>query len=127
MNYGEIKTAIANRSHRTDLTSHLPQFVALAESEYNRRTDSSYDLTSGTDSTHNWLTDNAADVYIWGGLMQLAIWTGDDNALQKFTALFERALAQAQYAEVRESGVMDEPMETELPLVTGSNILEGTP
>ena len=127
MNYGEIKTAITNRSHRTDLASHLPEFIALAESEYNQRTNSTYDLTSGTDNTHNALSDMAPQVYIFGGLKELAVWTNDDTALQKYTALYERALAQAQYAEVVESGVLDEPMETELPLLTGSDILEGTP
>lgn len=29
--YGELKTAIANRLHRTDLTSYLPEFVQFAE------------------------------------------------------------------------------------------------
>ena len=126
MNDGEIKTAILNRSHRADLASHVVEFITLAESEYNRRTGSGYEI-AGADTKHNWLSDNAPDVYIFGGLMQMAVHTGDDNALQKFTALFERALNQAQYADVRESGVLDETVETELPLTGVSNILEGTP
>lgn len=32
MNYGELKTAIANHLHRTDLTSLIPDFVIYAES-----------------------------------------------------------------------------------------------
>ncbi len=125
MNYGEIKTAITNRSHRTDLASHIPEFVALAESEYNQRTTSSYDLTSGTDSTHNWLSDNASQVYIFGGLKELALWTGDDASLQKDTALFERAIRDAQYAEVVESGVVDETLATDVPTSTTFDIFEG--
>jgi hypothetical protein len=125
MNYGEIKTAIINRSHRADLTSHVPEFVAMAESEYNRRTGSTYEI-SGADTKHNWLSDNAQDVYIFGGLMQLAIYCNDDNGLQKYTALFERASSQAQYAEVRESGVLDETIELDdFFAAPGSNILEG--
>lgn len=31
-NYGELKTAIANHIHRTDLTSRIPEFVLFAES-----------------------------------------------------------------------------------------------
>ena len=92
MNYGEIKTAIINRSHRADLTSHVPEFIELAEAEVNRRTESSFALTVGADTVHNELSDEAPDVYIFGGLMQLAIWTNDNDNLQKYTALFERAL-----------------------------------
>lgn len=126
MNYGEIKQAIINRSHRADLTSHIPEFIQLAESEYNARTNSSYDLV-GADTKHNHLSDQWPTVYIFGGLMQLAVWTNDDTALQKFTALFERALSQAQYAEAQESGVLDETMETDVPSPESSNIIEGTP
>ena len=114
MNYGEIKTAITNRSHRTDLTSHLPEFIELAEAEYNRRTESTHNLTGGADTVHNWLSDNAPDVYIFGGLMQMAVWTNDDNGLQKYTALFERALETAHWISVRESGIAGEPLRTEL-------------
>ena len=125
MNYGEIKTAIINRSHRADLTSHVPEFIALAESEYNRRTGSAYEI-AGADTKHNWLSDNSADVYVFGGLMQLAIYCNDDNGLQKYTALFERALSTAQYAEVRESGVLDETVELDdFFAAPSSSILEG--
>ncbi len=30
-NYGELKTAIANWAERDDLTSRIPEFIALAE------------------------------------------------------------------------------------------------
>jgi len=30
-NYGELKTALANRLHRTDLTSVIPEFISYAE------------------------------------------------------------------------------------------------
>lgn len=123
MNYGEIQASIIARSHRTDLASHVPEFVALAESEYNRRTGATYDLTSGTSSTHNWVSDNAPDVYIYGGLMQLAVWTQDDNALQKFTALFERAVETAHYAEVRESGITTEPLTIEAGIPSSYDIM----
>lgn len=126
MNYGEIKTAIINRSHRADLSSFIPEFIALAEQEYNQRTGSTYEI-AGADTKHNWLSDNASGVYIFGGLKELAVYTNDDTSLQKYTALFERALRDAHYTEVHESGVMDETIETELPLTGTSNILEGTP
>ena len=107
MNYGEIKTAILNRSHRADLTAKVPEFVALAEAEYNSRTGSAYDIV-GADTVHNWLSDTLPTVYIYGGLKHLALYTVDDAALAKYNALFERALNDAQYAEVKDSGVLDE-------------------
>jgi hypothetical protein len=35
-NYSDLTTAIANWTARTDLTSRLPEFVSLAESDFNR-------------------------------------------------------------------------------------------
>lgn len=35
--YTDLKAAIANWLHRSDLTSVIPDFIALAESEFNRR------------------------------------------------------------------------------------------
>ena len=127
MNYGEIKAAIVTRSHRTDLTARVPEYVMLAEAEYNRRTDSAYAITDGADAVENWISVNAPDLYIYGGLMQLAIETDDDAALAKYAQLFERAVGQAQYAEAREAGEMDLTMDCDVGLVTTSNILEGTP
>ena len=35
--YSELKTAVANWINRTDLTSRIPEFIALAETRINRR------------------------------------------------------------------------------------------
>lgn len=35
-NYGELKTAVANWMDRDDLTSRIPEFIALAEARFNR-------------------------------------------------------------------------------------------
>lgn len=125
MNYGDIKAEVLRKLHRTDLTSYIPSFIAAAEAEYNRRTDSAYDLTSGGEARENWLSVNAWEVYVYGALMNAGIETDDDPMTSKYATLYEKAVSQAQYAEVRESGIMDEPSETELPLVQSSNILTG--
>ena len=122
MNYGDIKAAVIARSHRADLTSTVPEFVTLAEAEYNRRTNGVYNLTSGDDTAENWLSDNAPDVYIFGGLMQLATYTNDDAALQKYSALFERALEQAHWYEIRSSGVPSETLSVEIGVPGSYNI-----
>ena len=127
MNYGEIKASILARSHRTDLTARIPEFVALAEAEYNRRTDSAYTITEGADAVENWISRNAPDVLIFGGLMQLAIETADDAALAKYAQLYDRAVTQAQYAEAKEAGEIDLPIECDVGLVYTSNIFTGEP
>lgn len=124
MNYGEIKAAIIARAHRADLTASVPEFIALAESEYNRRTGGTYEI-DGSDSKHNWLSDFAPDVYLYGGLRELCLYTQDDDGLAKYTALFERAVQQAQYAEVEESGLADEPLRTDIPTQLQYDITEG--
>lgn len=118
MNYGEIKDAIIARSHRSDLTSHVPEFIALAEADYNQRTGGDYAITVLTDDATNWLTEYAPLVYIAGGLMYLSDYTADDAAQAKYGAMFEQACERAHYAEVKESGVPDQALTTELP-VTG--------
>ena len=35
-NYTELKTAVANWLDRDDLTDRIPEFIALAESRFNR-------------------------------------------------------------------------------------------
>src|SRR5262245_10780943 len=35
--YSELQTAVANWLNRTDLTERIPEFVALAEAQMNRR------------------------------------------------------------------------------------------
>lgn len=35
--YSELKTALANWLHRSDLTSRIPEFISLAEAEFKRR------------------------------------------------------------------------------------------
>ena len=127
MNYGEIKTAILNRSHRADLSAKVGEFVALAESEYNARTGSAYEL-GPADTSHNALSDGHPTVYIYGGLRQLALYTVDDAALAKYTALFDRAVSDAHYAEVKDSGVLDEAAAIDAGLISSGsyNILTDT-
>ena len=36
-NYTELQTAVANRMHRTNLTSYIPDFIAIGEAKLNRR------------------------------------------------------------------------------------------
>jgi len=47
-NYGTLKTAIADTLNRQDLTSVIPQFVTLAQAQFNRRIRSFRQITRGS-------------------------------------------------------------------------------
>jgi hypothetical protein len=47
-NYGTLKTAIADTLDRQDLTSVIPQFVTLAQAQFNRRIRSFRQITRGS-------------------------------------------------------------------------------
>jgi hypothetical protein len=47
-NYGTLKTAIADTLNRDDLTSVIPQFVTLAQAQFNRRIRSFRQITRGS-------------------------------------------------------------------------------
>lgn len=47
-NYGTLKTAIADTLNRDDLTSVIPQFVGLAQAQFNRKVRSHRQITRAT-------------------------------------------------------------------------------
>jgi len=47
-NYGTLKTAIADTLNRDDLTSVVPQFVSLAQAQFNRKIRSHRQITRGS-------------------------------------------------------------------------------
>ena len=47
-NYGTLKTAIADTLNRDDLTSVIPQFVSLAQAQFNRKIRSHRQITRGS-------------------------------------------------------------------------------
>lgn len=53
------------------------------------------------DNATNWLLTKAPDVYLYACLAQAAIYVQDDNALQRFTGLYERSLGSFHGADHR--------------------------
>lgn len=111
--YGELKTAVADWSHRSDLTARIPDFIRLAENDFNRRTGQSHDLTSRPDAASNELLDDYPDVYLYGALMQMAIYTQDDAQLTKWSALYMAAMQETHRDQNVRSGQHDEALEVE--------------
>ena len=56
--YSELKTAVANWLHRSDLTAHIPDFITLAEAQL------SADITSRAMEARTTLTCTAGDAWV---------------------------------------------------------------
>lgn len=51
------------------------------------------------DGDTNWLLTNAPSVYLWGALMEAAIFNKDDAALAKYAPLFDQAIRAVNAAD----------------------------
>lgn len=117
MTLGELKAAILERAHRADLSSKVTEFIRLAEVDANRRMYTTYALADEADAASNVLSDMAPDVYLFGGLAQLALYTQDDVMLSKYSTLYLQAVETAHDTLVRDSGIHNDPaaIETGVP------------
>jgi len=71
----------------------------------------------------NYLLTRRPDIYLYGSLKQAAMFTEDDPAIEKYSALYETALRSFANAENRSRRV---PLRTDLPGTGGrSNIFNG--
>jgi len=75
-------------------------------------------------NTSNALLLRRPDVYLYGTLKQAALFTKDDSDVQKWSAMFEKAIASLKAANNRSKSIV--PLRTEFGLVgRRSNILNG--
>lgn len=113
--FGDLKDAVADWLKRTDLTSRIPQFIQLAESDINRRLLTDYDLATLSDSASNDLLDDHPDVYLYGTLAIATAWDENTEAMAtRYGPLYERALNDAFYREFVESGEADKVLGSDL-------------
>ncbi|MGH8717022.1 MAG: phage adaptor protein [Burkholderiales bacterium] len=209
-NFGELKTAISNWSHRTDLTAILPDFVSLAEARigneldfrefesesnliaiigsryialpvsatlfirpielwlttyvpresvayigayhmpvsvasgipnfwtvdsgarlaFDTIADRAYTYTfryvakpalgSGEDGGTNWLLNSDPEIYLYGSLMEVALYTRDTDAFAMWTSNYQKAMNLLRQREHRAKSL--EPLGVDLALQQGSII-----
>ena len=91
--YAELQTAAGTWLNRSDLTSQIPDFIALAEAKFKR------DLAGGTTITAlsggsptNWLLTSHPDVYLYGTLMEAAPYLKDDERVVIWKGLLAEAV-----------------------------------
>jgi hypothetical protein len=79
-------------------------------------------LDAATNTT-NYLLLKRPDIYLYGTLKQVAIFTNDDEALQKYGTLYEAGIARLKAAENRNRGIVH--LRTDLGAGRRSSILQG--
>lgn len=96
--YAELKSAVADWLHRSDLDGVIPDFVALAEDRL-RADLAGYleanvgDLPALSDSnTSNMLLEAAPSLYLWSALAQAAAYTGSDERVALWEAKYRAAV-----------------------------------
>lgn len=104
---GDLKDELANYSHRSDLSARFPTFIQLAEKDINRELLTDYSLNDGADTASNELLQNAPDLYLFGALIHLAIYTHDAEKQGEWGALYTRVLESAKYFDFVQSGEAD--------------------
>ena len=94
-----LTAAVISTSHRTDMAALIPQFVQLADAQIRRGIPEQWH-TSGipepltTENPTNELLTQHPDLYLYGALMQLAMWAEDDANASKYSNLFLSSMDQ---------------------------------
>lgn len=78
--YSELKSAVANWANRTDLTSRIPEFIALAETDMQVRCKNVEFESTGNIT----ITDGAGSVPSGFVGMRSVYWDGDDDQELKY-------------------------------------------
>lgn len=68
-------------------------------------------------TTSNALLLRRPDVYLYGSMWQAALFAEDDNGVQKWLSLYEKAIARLKSADNRSRSIV--PLRTDLPGATG--------
>ena len=92
MNYLTLKQTITAYSHRSDLTAHLDQMVANVSDELDRRLGTTTGPLIADTDTNDMLTHNA-DIYLYGSLKQVGVFTHNVQAVQAYDVLYEQAIS----------------------------------
>ena len=88
---GDIKNQIIQWSHRTDLTSLADQFIDNVTTRLNRRLGITLaPMVNANES--NIIAEHNPDIYLYGALREMAIYTSDNTATQTYDGLYQQAV-----------------------------------
>ena len=87
MTRGQLQTLIQQWAHRTDLADQVDQFINATTERLNRRLGITLDAMPGLNDA-NLVTEQNPTIYLYGGLREMAIYTGDGPAEQHYNQLY---------------------------------------
>jgi hypothetical protein len=96
-NYGDLKSAVTTWLNRDDLDSQVPDFIALAETRLKKRFKGVTTL-SDVAPTSAFLT-SYPDVYLYASLVEAEPFLQNDQRLQTWLSLYDRASAEIRIVD----------------------------
>jgi hypothetical protein len=93
MNYGEIKTAVKEYSHRNDLDAQIPEFIQRAAEQIGRRFGIMPSVLVNDADTNSTL-DQHPQLYLYAALREMAIFTADLDATQHYDGLWNKECSE---------------------------------
>ena len=95
--YSGLQASVADYLARSDLSSQITDFIALAEAKFQRRFKSVTSLS--VSNTTNWLLTAHPDAYLYGSLLEAAPYLMDDARLAMWATALERVLAEIRHPD----------------------------
>lgn len=96
-NYSDLKTSVSTWLNRDDLAAQVPDFIALAETRLKKRFKGVTTL-SDANPTSSFLT-SYPDVYLYGALVEAEPFLQNDQRLQTWLGLYDRATAEIRIVD----------------------------
>lgn len=96
-NYSDLKTSISTWLNRDDLAAQVPDFIALAETRLKKRFKGVTTL-SDSNPTSSFLT-SYPDVYLYGSLIEAEPFLQNDQRLQTWLGLYDRATSEIRIVD----------------------------
>jgi hypothetical protein len=94
MNYGEIKAQVADYAHRADLADVIPDMIQRVTDRLERRFGELNLQSLVVDSDTNYILENNPDIYLYGALREVGVYTHDINQVTGYDDLFTEAVDQ---------------------------------
>ena len=94
-----LTDAVISTSHRDDLSAQIPGFIQLADAQIRRNIPEQWDASGipdalSADNPTNELLSRHPDLYLYGAMLQLALWTQDDAMQGVYSNLFVSTMDQ---------------------------------
>ena len=108
MNRAELSNKIIEWSHRSDLAGQIDTFLDNTTSRLNNRLGMALDLTGN--NSENVISRDYPNIYIYGGLREMSIYTQDAVAEQGYNTLYNDEVSRLNITAESEAFTDDSPV-----------------